>query len=939
MGKVVKLRDAITLIWETVKITEEQGGAVECPYVFIVGAGISAPEMLTAGGIIQHCKEKVINLCAGDDEELGRIMKEAEKIKINTAKYYSYWFEQAYKNKIHRQQYLKRIINNSRISTSNLLLAQILNSRKIATTVITPNFDNHLLKSLNLLGNYDVFTANNVMDNIALNKSSKTLQIMHVHGTYEFYDCCNLENEITKIASGQGIKSTAGTIEEFLKSQSPIIIGYSGWEDDVIMSKLKERLQYAAIPYKLLWFCFSAEDYEILPEWLKDSEDVVFVLPERKKAAEDEIDKKEEDAVLPSEDVLSALITKFEFEAPNLFRNPIQYYIELIDGFLPENIEIFPVKSWKRRLDYIEGHLGDIEKQIIALDDAAARKDIVDITRILKGIDYIFIPMEDMEHILDGVILPLVSSKNRIEDVKDLLGFLDEALELLLVRSKDMAQNKLLLYLNKIILFLDDYKSKIEKSNMVKICDKVLTICKSKESCEEVALTVLGIKSDLVDGREKAALQNEIIERGKKKIENTQIARCMLVALYRQIMEQGDVTEDQEKVIDSIKVKHEKNEKILEFFFNLFVDLITENIVMKWTIEDLIMQITEYQLSPQLLLYARRVQCLLEEDDKKSTEIAVGAIEGYNIEEIIRIHDDANYAALLGKAIVGKRCLGEKVEQKYIDYAFKLCDKEEHSPFALEILIGALSAYIRSIENQFKKRELCKKAIIICDKNKLYEDWIVLCYLYMDQLEGKEQEDYLLENTKFATFLAAEEKASAAKGLYMIHDIEQCKVLMLESSEEFDRIFDGQYNPALGNIGFMVRRNEMPEFNRPVMEILDRSVWEKDNAFLNINKALVYLSQEDWRKAREEIRKIETDLEEAVEWWSREDVVGKKEKNLVLLLLVLEEKLDKENEDIRTKEFWEFCAENITMPEDIVSETRSIRIKYIESCKEREERT
>ena len=131
----------------------------------------------------------------------------------------------------------------------------------------------------------------------------------------------------------------------------------------------------------------------------------------------------------------------------------------------------------------------------------------------------------------------------------------------------------------------------------------------------------------------------------------------------------------------------------------------------------------------------------------------------------------------------------------------------------------------------------------------------------------------------------------------------------------------------------------MPEFNKPVMEILDQSVWEEDNAFLNINKALVYLSQNDWRKAREEIGKIKTELEDAVEWWSQEDVVGKKEKNLVLLLLVLEEKLDKENEDIRTKEFWEFCAENITMPEDIVSETRSIRIKYIESCKEREERT
>ena len=85
-------------------------------------------------------------------------------------------------------RYLKRIINKARISTSNLLLAQILNNKKIATTVITPNFDNQLLKSLNLLGNYNVFSANNVLDNIALSRNSSDIQLMHVHGTYEFYD-------------------------------------------------------------------------------------------------------------------------------------------------------------------------------------------------------------------------------------------------------------------------------------------------------------------------------------------------------------------------------------------------------------------------------------------------------------------------------------------------------------------------------------------------------------------------------------------------------------------------------------------------------------------------------------------------------------------------------------------------------------------------------
>ncbi|MCI8322010.1 MAG: hypothetical protein HFH02_13180 [Dorea sp.] len=275
MGEIIKLREAVALIWETVKTTEEQG-TIESPYVFIVGSGISAPEILTAGGIIEHCQERVRELYKEDNEELEKVSQESEKLLVNSAKFYSYWFGQAYKNKKNRQQYLKDVINNARISTSNLLLAQILNSKKIATTVITPNFDNHLLKSLNLLGNYDVFSANNVLDNIALNKNSDNIQIMHVHGTYEFYDCCNLENEIVKIANEQGIRTTAGTIEEFLKSQSPIVIGYSGWEDDVIMSKLKERIEYAALPYKWLWFCFTQKIMKYYQIGLKNL--MIFIL-------------------------------------------------------------------------------------------------------------------------------------------------------------------------------------------------------------------------------------------------------------------------------------------------------------------------------------------------------------------------------------------------------------------------------------------------------------------------------------------------------------------------------------------------------------------------------------------------------------------------------------------------------------------------------------
>lgn len=258
MKNTIGLREAIKLIWETVEISQEHSFE-ETPYVFIVGAGISSPEIMSANGIIEHCKEKVRDFYKEDVEGLAKIEEEANLFSGNSSKYYSFWFEQAYKNKVHRQEFLKSIIGSARISTSNFLLAQILNNKTIAKTVITPNFDDQLLKSLNLLGNYNVFSADNESDNIALDKNSDDIQIMHVHGTYQFYDCCNLECEITRRANASGVKSTSRALEDFMKNQAPIVIGYSGWEDDVIMKSIKERLDYS-LPIKLIWFCFSRND-------------------------------------------------------------------------------------------------------------------------------------------------------------------------------------------------------------------------------------------------------------------------------------------------------------------------------------------------------------------------------------------------------------------------------------------------------------------------------------------------------------------------------------------------------------------------------------------------------------------------------------------------------------------------------------------------------
>lgn len=922
MGEIIKLREAIALIWETVKTTNEQGG-MECPYVFVVGSGISAPEILTAGEIIQHCQDRIKELYGEDSQELKDVFQQSENLSENSAKYYSYWFGQAYKNKKNRQQYLKTIINNARISTSNLLLAQILNAKKIATTVITPNFDNHLLKSLNLLGNYDVFSANNVLDNIALNKNSDNIQIMHVHGTYEFYDCCNLENEIIKIASEQGIKTTAGTIEEFLKSQSPIVIGYSGWEDDVIMSKLKERIEYAALPYKWLWFCFTQKDYEMLPNWLKKADDVNFILPDLKMDLDKSIDKKEKNPMLPAADVLNALISIFKFEAPYLFSNPIQYYIDLINGFLPENIELFPVKSWKRKLNDIDKSLNEIDRQVISLDAAAAKKDIVDITKILKKINYNFLLHDDLEHILKGVLMPLLNIKNRIENTEELYEFLEAVLHLFFVKVNDIDSEQIELFMREIILIVWYHNKKFGQKNSVKVCDKVLNICNEKGDCKILYLAVLGTKADLVDKEQGITIRDNIIEQGKHQLDNEEIARVLLIATFKQIKEQKIVLDNYKNIINDIKEKHKNNKDILEFYYSNVLGVIDKKINIDISIGEIFNQININELSSDVLLEAYKVYCNTEEDINNKIKIAMDAIERYDIDNINGFEACSNYAFLLGEIVIGKINLKETIQQKYIEYSIDLCHKKESYPLIKKCMISMLKIYIGIIKNQYEKKELCKKLIEICNNSKLYEDWTLFHDIYFVCMEKKEQDIYLENNEQYKVYRELRTKMSTAIAVYVEHNIELCKNMLLEVSKRFDEIFEEKYNPALINICFMLRRGEIPEIKTPALDMINKIHWMDEDAFFHINKALIYIMQSEWEKAREEIRKIEYSIEEAIQWWSQEEVVGKKEKAMVFMLLVLENKIDV---DYEIMELLDSCMDSLVVPDEIKQEINEINI-------------
>ncbi|KEZ47178.1 SIR2 family protein [Metabacillus indicus] len=309
------------------------------PFFFIVGAGISFDSVPLAKDIIELCKEKI---------NQGEITFEIDE-NIKGAEEYSFWLEKAYPQPISRQRFFRELIENKNITSANFRLAHLLAYSKLAKIVVTPNFDDFLTRALNHF-NVKHIICDHPESAFKVNSDVNDIQIVHVHGTYLSYDCCNLTPEI--IARNKGSELTtnnmASLLERIGESISPIIIGYSGWENDVVMTSLRKRLQSRRLPYKLYWFCYSIDQLDDLPPWLKEHNDVVFVIPEKniKDMNNDNSEKIDEHfkidthdkLVVRNESKLSAhvvfdrLVNALDLQEPEITEDPLSFFIKFLGG-------------------------------------------------------------------------------------------------------------------------------------------------------------------------------------------------------------------------------------------------------------------------------------------------------------------------------------------------------------------------------------------------------------------------------------------------------------------------------------------------------------------------------------------------------------------------------------------------------------------------------
>ena len=368
--------DLKTAVSEIAQVASERPKGQPFPFFLILGAGVSHPAIPLANAIEQECKSKAL--------QLGRSQDPKGALQIDT---YSHWLKQAYPNPEQRKQYLRNLMREAQISPAVFRIAHLLSEVDFGNLVVTPNFDDLLTRALVTFGKQPVVCDHpSTIQRLSL--QSTDLQILHVHGTYWFYDCCNLKEEIAERArrKSRGLLSVASFLDQLFYNRAAIVVGYSGWDGDVITGALKRRLSND-LPFSIYWFCFRRSDKDRLPSWLRDHSGIRFVLPPAPTLAsiESKVGKAMEETLavanpldlatrtLPAQQVFDALITAFGPALPLLTKEPLRFFADQLRRSLyvgPGDSDVYDLASVISRVERAQEVDSAVERKLEEIRNA-----------------------------------------------------------------------------------------------------------------------------------------------------------------------------------------------------------------------------------------------------------------------------------------------------------------------------------------------------------------------------------------------------------------------------------------------------------------------------------------------------------------------------------------------------------------------------------------
>lgn len=297
---------------EAVQLIHAASRDGEGAFWYMIGAGVSAPYIPLAREIIIDCGESVPSV--GDKNPSAAVSKAYENALLKK-----------YPTRDLQRAYFEKITKDVPITEATFLLANQIAYRRPASFVVTTNFDTSLSDTVSLLSDQIVAVGENPTDAPKFHPNDrKRIQIYHAHGVPWAYDIKNLASDIQTHQH-----EAAFLLDQLLANRSVIVLGYSGWEHDLFMTRLRLYLE-KPIKHLLIWCLYKRSDLNALPEWLRDSGDksVLFVQPEPPAATHTT------EPVLDAAVVLSAISRQLAVPAPSLIRNPMLSTAKRIRGLI-----------------------------------------------------------------------------------------------------------------------------------------------------------------------------------------------------------------------------------------------------------------------------------------------------------------------------------------------------------------------------------------------------------------------------------------------------------------------------------------------------------------------------------------------------------------------------------------------------------------------------
>lgn len=882
----INLTEALKIIKNTVKLHENDS---TLPYFFIVGAGISCPEIPTAKSIVELCKE---HLKKFDTDHFEIVNARLDVYSKTDMKYYSEWIRSAFPNKIDRSNFYKKLISNAKISSANLLLSQILYSNKITNTVFTTNFDDSLTKALNLIG-CPHFTSENNMDNLVINNQTKDIQIIHVHGTYNFYDCANLDSEIDNIASQTGTISSSQLLSIFLSNQAPIIVGYSGWENDVIMKSLEERLKYAT-PLQYIWICYKYEDFQNLPNWIRTNPNIIFVIPQDNNEHlenKDFLNETPKEPVIEAKLFFNKLIAELELETPLIFSKPHIYYSNMIDSILPENEDVLHLRNWTRRMQLSTTNENEFEKIINKMEDALISNNYFEATNILLSLKEIKLNKTNLEFLYSSLIADFIDKEEIIDAFETKYNLRIAILSLIEDKINIKIDSEILLSTLLRICNFDYIQS--EKEKIIDLLNRIRCISSSSPKLLEAEFLSMGLLSVCIDNIEtKKELLKELLDRSTS-IPNQRIASIRFNSLlnYSKLEDFSqrtiDMIEEADKLCEKFELSHLKIQIYIAKAIQIsYIDDI--GTLEIWL--DEILSIIEHKNIPasnsqytHLIALTSAIilnEYLTKEKKELLEEKFISFVESIPINNISN-NDFYHYILCCTNILVGstKTSVIYTYSNKVITQIF---NNKSLDLFLSKNLSTALYYYFTlpdslvPFEDKLEKLHFLKSKM---EYSEIYED--LLCEIVI--LNDSFKEDSILK--KDIEFIEEmNSRISDGLELYKNKNFSEAeKQFKIVASCGIKSLVD----IAKTNLAFMIRRNETQEnynFKDVIKDI------KEPNIFTILNLILYCIeneetSSDEYIQALSDLSKLDDDIYQAINWWSDTNIVGEKESTLVLRIL------------------------------------------------------